>query len=157
DDQRGGGENPRGPRRILHRNARHYRHLTSLFQPLRGVTPHRLPSGVRVLLKENHSWPLVSVHAWVRVGSLDESESEAGLAHVLEHMVFKGTARHAAADISRWVEAHGGALNAETSKEYTHYYIDLPSSAASRAIHLTAELLTRATLDAAEWRRECPV
>ncbi len=73
------------------------------------------------------------------VGSVDETESEAGLAHVLEHMVFKGTTRHAASEISRWVEAQGGALNAETSKEYTHYYIDVPASGARQAVHLTAE------------------
>jgi len=125
-----------------------------LFQPLRHVTSHRLPNGLRVLLKEEHGWPLVSVQAWVRVGSVDENESEAGLAHVLEHMVFKGTTRHAASDISRWVEAQGGALNAETSKEYTHYYIDLPSSGIARAVHLVAELLCRATLDPKEWARE---
>ncbi len=128
-----------------------------MFRPLHHVTSHRLPNGLHVLLKEEHGWPLVSVQAWVRVGSVDESESEAGLAHVLEHMVFKGTARHAAADISRWVEAHGGALNAETSKEYTHYYIDLPSSGVARAVHLMAELLCRARLDPKEWARECPV
>jgi zinc protease len=128
-----------------------------LFQPLRHVTSHLLPNGLRVLLKEERSWPLVSVQAWIRVGSVDEAESEAGLAHVLEHMVFKGTQRHAAPEISRWVEAHGGSLNAETSKEYTHYYIDLPSSGAQRAVHLMGELLCRATLDPREWARERPV
>jgi zinc protease len=128
-----------------------------MFSPLRGVTSHRLPNGLRVLLREDHSWPFVSVQAWVSVGSVHEAESEAGLAHVLEHMVFKGTSRHKAAEISRWVAAQGGALNAETSKEYTHYYIDLPSAGASRAVHLMAELLCRASIDPAEWRRECPV
>ncbi len=128
-----------------------------MFQPLHHVTSHQLPNGLRVFLKEEHSWPLVSVQAWVNVGSVDEAASEAGLAHVLEHMVFKGTTRHAASEISRWVEAQGGALNAETSKEYTHYYIDVPASGARRAVHLTAELLCRATLDPKEWARECPV
>ncbi len=128
-----------------------------LFQPLRHVSSHLLPNGLRVLLKEDRTWPLVSVQAWVRVGSIDEAESEAGLAHVLEHMVFKGTTRHAASDISRWVEAQGGALNAETSKEYTHYYIDLPAAGIRQAVHLTAELLCRARLDPKEWARECPV
>ena len=128
-----------------------------LFQPLRGVTSHLLPNGLRVLLKEERGWPLVSVQAWVGVGSVDEAESEAGLAHVLEHMVFKGTTRHGAAEISRWVESQGGALNAETSKEYTHYYIDLPSAAVHKAVHLMAELLCQATLDKQEWARECPV
>ncbi len=128
-----------------------------MFEPLHRVTSHRLPNGLRVLLREDHSWPLVSVQAWVRVGSIDEAEAEAGLAHVLEHMVFKGTARHKAADMSRWVEAQGGALNAETSKEYTHYYIDLPSEGVRQGVHLMTQLLCGATLDPAEWRRECPV
>ena len=110
-----------------------------------------------MFLKEDHSWPLVSVQSWVGTGSVDESDSEAGLAHVLEHMVFKGTTHHKAAEISRWVEAQGGAINAETSKEYTHYYMDLPSSGARHAVHLTAELLCRATIDPKEWGRECPV
>jgi len=133
-----------------------------MFSPLHGVASHRLPNGLRVLLREDRSWPLVSVQAWVGVGSVHEAESESGLAHVLEHMVFKGTARHPAAEISRWVEAQGGALNAETSKEYTHYYIDLPSGRqvcasggpVRRAVHLMGELLCRATIDTGEWRRE---
>ncbi len=125
-----------------------------MFQPLKRLTSHQLSNGLRVLLIEDHSWPLVSVQSWVKVGALDETDQEAGLAHVLEHMVFKGTAKRAATEISRWVEAQGGALNAETSKEYTHYYIDVPSSGAPRAVHLMAELLCRATLDPAEWEKE---
>jgi zinc protease len=136
-----------------------------MFSPLRGVTSHRLSNGLRVLFREDPNWPLVSVQAWVGVGSVHEAESEAGLAHVLEHMVFKGTALHGTADISRRVEAQGGALNAETSKEYTHYYVDLPSAGdvarrqagAGLAIHLMAELLCRASLKAGEWRKECAV
>src|SRR5262249_34786078 len=147
DDQCRRRKNSRRSRRLFHGNAGHDRHLTRLFQPLQHLTSHHLPHGLRVFLKEEHRAPLVSVQAWVRVGSIDESESEAGLAHVLEHMVFKGTARHPPAEISQWVEAQGGALNAETSKEYTHYYIDLPSSGTRHAVHLLAELLCRASLD----------
>lgn len=69
-------------------------------------------------------------------------------------MVFKGTARRPATEISRWVEAQGGSLNAETSKECTHYYIDVPTHGAPRAIHLMAELLCHATLDPQEWAKE---
>lgn len=125
-----------------------------MFQPLQRVTAHRLSNGLRVYLRQDSSWPLVSVQSWINVGSLDEAESEAGLAHVLEHMVFKGTAARPAREISRWVEAQGGSLNAETSKEYTHYYIDVPSEGAERAVHLMGELLCRATLDSREWARE---
>ncbi len=110
-----------------------------------------------MLLKEDHSWPLVSVHAWVRVGSVDEQPTQAGIAHILEHMVFKGTRHLHAAEISRWVEVLGGAMNAETSKEYTHYYVDVPSAGTQKAVHLLGEMLHRAILDPKEWQRECPV
>ena len=128
-----------------------------IFSPLQGVESYRFSNGLRIYLKEDHQWPLVSAHAWVRVGSVDESPSQAGIAHVLEHMVFKGTDHLQAAEISGFVEALGGAMNAETTKEYTHYYIDVPRAGTSKAIHLLGELLHRATLDPSEWERECPV
>lgn len=128
-----------------------------IFSPLKGVESYRFPNGLRVYLKEDHQWPLVSAHAWVRVGSIDESPAQAGMAHVLEHMVFKGTTHLEAAEISSAVEALGGAMNAETTKEYTHYYVDVPSAGTSEAIHLLGELLHQAVLDPSEWERECPV
>lgn len=127
------------------------------FSPLKNLVRYTLPNGLRVLLKPDPAWPVVSAHAWVRVGSVDEKPAEAGISHVLEHMVFKGTTHHRAAEISRWVESLGGAINAETAKEYTHYYVDVPSAGARKAIHLLAELLCRASLDPAEWQRERPV
>jgi zinc protease len=127
------------------------------FSPLQNVTPHQLPNGLQVLFKEDHAWPLVSLHAWVHVGSVDESAAQAGISHVIEHMVFKGTAHYRAEDISRSMEALGGAMNAETSKEYTHYYVDLPSAGAQKAVHLLGDLLHQARFDAKEWTREKPV
>jgi zinc protease len=127
------------------------------FSPLAGVSSHRLSNGLQVYLKPDRRSPLVSVQSWVRVGSIDETPSEAGLSHVLEHMVFKGTTHHKAAEISRWVEVLGGSLNAETSKEYTHYYIDVPTHGAPQAVALMGELLHGATLESAEWARECQV
>src|SRR5689334_10892734 len=116
--------------------------------PLSSFRLHQLPNGLRLYLKEDHRWPLVSFHAWVRVGSIDERDREAGISHVLEHMVFKGTAHYGAVDIARWVESMGGALNAETAKEYTHYYIDVPRRGARKALHILGEMLTRARFDA---------
>src|SRR4051812_46223148 len=72
-------------------------------------------------------------------------------------MLFKGTEHFRADEISRWIESLGGSLNAETSKEYTHYYIDVPAHGARQAVTLLAEFLYRATFDPEEWRRECPV
>ena len=79
--------------------------------------------------------------------------------HVLEHMVFKGTTRHGAADISRWVEvARRRAERRNVQRIYALLYGPIPAAAGARhAVHLTAELLCRATLDEKEWARECPV
>ncbi len=117
----------------------------------------RLPNGLRVMVRPDHSWPVVTTQAWVRVGSLDEAEAQAGISHVLEHMVFKGSRRYGAAEISRRVEDAGGHLNAETSREYTHYHIDIPKEGAPLAIEMLGELMCRAVLSSAEWKRECPV
>jgi len=116
-----------------------------------------LPNGLRVLLRADPSWPVVSAHAWVRVGSLDEPESLAGVSHVLEHMVFKGTRSLPPAEISRRVEASGGSLNAETSREYTHYHIDVPREGGALAVQMLGEMLFRATISPREWAKECPV
>jgi len=124
---------------------------------LRGVRRLKLANGLRVCLRHVPAWPVVSVHGWVGVGSIDEEASESGLSHILEHMVFKGTRRRRAAEISRWVEAQGGALNAETSREYTHFYVDVPSEGTQAAVELLGGLLCGATLEPGEWARECPV
>ena len=128
-----------------------------MFSPLHNVVSHQLSNGLRVLLKEDLDWPLVSADAWVHVGSVDEQTSQAGISHIIEHLVFKGTAHYQAADISRWVEVLGGGINAETSKEYTHFYIDIPSAGASKAVALLGELLHRAEFDPRRMGAECPV
>lgn len=127
------------------------------FSPLAGVTQRTLPNGLDVILRPDRRWPVVSVHAWVKVGSVDEVPARAGLAHILEHMVFKGTRRYSGDAVSRRVEQAGGHMNAETSREFTHYYIDIPSDGAAEAVRILAELTCHATLDGEEWRRECPV
>lgn len=108
-------------------------------------------------MRADSSWPVVSAQAWVRVGSLDEPDSLAGVSHVLEHMVFKGSRLFKPSEISRRVEAAGGTLNAETSREYTHYHIDVPKEGGELAVRMLGEMLHRATIAPIEWTRECPV
>jgi len=127
------------------------------FLPLAGVEQYALSNGLDVLLKSDRRWPVFSFHVWVKVGSADEPEPRAGMAHILEHMVFKGTKRFRAEEISRFIESQGGVMNAETSKEYTHYYMDVPSAGAEKTVLLMSEMIHRATLDPDEWSRECPV
>ncbi len=81
-----------------------------------------LPSGLRVITESSSAFRSVSLGLWVGVGSRDEPEKLAGSAHFLEHLLFKGTSKRSAMDISSALDAVGGELNAFTSKEFTCYY-----------------------------------
>ncbi len=93
-------------------------------QALLGGTVHRtvLPSGLRVLTEHVPGVRSAAVGVWVGTGSRDEVGAEAGASHYLEHLLFKGTERRSALEISASIEAVGGDLNAFTSREYTCYY-----------------------------------
>ena len=75
----------------------------------------RLPNGLRILCEQVSTAPVVAIQAWVGVGSADELPREAGLAHLHEHMLFKGTARRGVGEIAQEIEAAGGEVNAWTS------------------------------------------
>ncbi|NES73473.1 MAG: insulinase family protein, partial [Okeania sp. SIO2D1] len=87
-----------------------------------GVTEYRLANGARVLLFPEASKPTITVNMTVLVGSRHEGYGEAGMAHLLEHMVFKGTARRTAEDVNREFDELGAHYNAFTSEESTVYY-----------------------------------
>ena len=74
------------------------------------IQKHTLDNGLTVILKENHSSPLVSFQMWIKVGSADEQDKEAGITHLIEHMLFKGTAKRKVGEIAREVETAGGIL-----------------------------------------------
>ena len=93
-----------------------------------------LPGGIRVITESMPTVRSVTLGVWVGVGSRDEGPESAGASHYLEHLLFKGTARRSALDISASIEAVGGEINAFTTKEYTCYYArvldaDLPLAA----------------------------
>ena len=91
------------------------------------VEKFQLPNGLTVLLHEDHSTPLISYHTWFRVGSKDEEPGFTGIAHLFEHMMFKGAKRYGNKEFDRILRSNGANLNAFTSKDYTGYYINLPS------------------------------
>ncbi|MCX5781555.1 MAG: pitrilysin family protein [Elusimicrobia bacterium] len=124
---------------------------------LKGVSKVKLNNGLTVLLKENHSQPLVSVQVWIKVGSVCEKENQKGLTHFLEHLLFKGTKNYPGDEISRKVEAQGGIINAGTSKEFTHYHIDIQSDAAEEAVKILADAMANAVLPEKEIEKERPV
>ncbi len=86
-----------------------------------------LPNGLTVMVMEDERFPLVSVRLFVHAGSGYEAPSQAGLSHLLEHMVFKSTAKRPAGQVASDIESAGGELNASTSFDSTVYRVDLPS------------------------------
>jgi predicted Zn-dependent peptidase len=96
----------------------------------------------------------VSVGVWLTRGSRHEPESSAGIAHFVEHMLFKGTTTRSAEDIAQQVDSIGGQLDAFTSKEYAGYYIKVLDEHLPRAIDLLSDLVTRPTFAADDIERE---
>ncbi len=123
-----------------------------------GVKLFTLENGLQVILREDHSAPVVSAQAWCRAGSIDEGAwLGAGLSHVLEHMLFKGTTTRAGAEIDQAVQAAGGHMNAYTSFDRTVYYISVPNTGANVAVDILGDIMQHATLNAEELVKELDV
>ncbi len=114
----------------------------------------RLENGLSVLILEDKRFPLVSTRLYVRAGSAYEEASEAGISHVLEHMVFKGTDSRAKGLISSEVESAGGYLNAATSFDYTMYLTDMPSRHFKLGMDIVRDMAFHPTLDKDELESE---
>lgn len=130
----------------------------SLPQIPAGVVTHRLENGLEIIVREDRSAPVVSAQAWCRAGSIDEGEwMGAGLSHVLEHMLFKGTSTRGAGRIDQEVQAAGGYMNAYTSFDRTVYWINVPDTGAKVAIDILCDIFQNATLPADELVKELDV
>ena len=114
------------------------------------VVEATLDNGLRVLLLEDHRSPIASVQMWYRVGSRDERPGATGLAHFLEHMMFKGTPTHGKGAFSRLVERNGGQDNAFTSQDATAYYVDIASERVELVLALEADRMRHLLLDPRE-------
>jgi zinc protease len=108
-----------------------------------------LPNGVRVIVQEHRASDVVALQLWVRAGGRDEAANELGLAHYLEHMLFKGTTSRPTGFIDRDVEGVGGRMNAGTSLDYTYYHMVLPVARTDAAIDLLADISVNASLETA--------
>ncbi|MFO1485599.1 MAG: pitrilysin family protein [Verrucomicrobiaceae bacterium] len=117
-----------------------------------------LPNGLEVIIREDHAHPLVSVQVWIKAGSLQEEQhSGAGIAHCVEHMLFKGTAKRDAAQISQGIQALGGYVNAYTSFNRTVYWIDGLAEHTEGYLDILADMIRHSKLDADELAREMDV
>jgi zinc protease len=114
----------------------------------------KLDNGLEVVLEENHAAPVVAFQAWVKIGSADEPHEMAGIAHVFEHMLFKGTKRRGVGQIAREVESAGGEINAWTSHDETVYHLVLASRFFDTGLDILADTLMQSSFDANELERE---
>src|SRR5213593_623972 len=107
-----------------------------------------LDNGLRVLLLEDHRSPIVSFQMWYRVGSRNEARGATGIAHFLEHMMFKGTPTYGQGQFARLVEQNGGQDNAFTSQDVTSYYVNIAADRIDLVIDLESDRMQNLKLDA---------
>jgi zinc protease len=118
---------------------------------------YTLPNGLTVVFEEQHTARVAAFQVWVKAGSADERPDQAGLAHLHEHMLFKGTARRGPGEIARDVEAHGGEINAWTSFDQTVYHIVIASQFARMGLDILGDAIRSSAFDADELAREIEV
>jgi zinc protease len=107
-----------------------------------------------VLLLEDRRSPIVSFQVWYRVGARNEVRGASGIAHFLEHMLFKGTPRYGRGEFARLVEQNGGQDNAFTSHDVTSYFVNIGADRLDLVIDLEADRMRNALLDAREIESE---
>src|SRR6266516_1643110 len=114
-----------------------------------------LRNGLTVVVQEDHSAPVASVQAWCATGSIDEdAHLGAGLSHILEHMLFKGTKTRSTNEIAQKIQDVGGYINAYTSFDRTVFWIDVPKDGVATALDVLADAMMNSTLPPEEYRKE---
>jgi zinc protease len=116
-----------------------------------------LPNGLRVLIRQDRSAPVVAIVTYVSAGYFDETDDVVGIAHVLEHMFFKGTPTRGVGEIARQTKAAGGYLNAATIYDHTSYYAVLPASGFAQGLDVQFDAYANSLIDAGELARELEV
>ena len=120
-----------------------------------GVKVTTLDNGLTIIVREDHSAPVVSAQAWCMAGSIHEGKwLGAGLSHVLEHMLFKGTTTRPGSRIDQEVQEAGGYMNAYTSFDRTVFHIDVPNTGAKVALDILCDIMQNATLPPDELAKE---
>lgn len=114
------------------------------------VKEYALDNGLKVLIIEEHKAPVATFQVWYRAGSRDEPAGKSGLSHLLEHMMFKGTAKYGPSVLSRIVQKNGGTDNAYTTKNYTVYFELFSSDRIMLSVDLEADRMHNLILDPKE-------
>ena len=119
-----------------------------------GIFTTTLSNGLRVVVVEDRGAPVVQTGVWYGFGSLQETPGKTGLAHALEHMMFRGTAEVSAGGLDDIVARLGAKMNAETSYDYTHFYFEMPADRLDVALFVEADRMQHAALRASDWAIE---
>ena len=129
----------------------------SLPQASAEIFEKTLSNGLKVIVKEDHRSPVVVQQIWYHAGSMDENIGVTGIAHVLEHMMFKGTKKVPVGQFSKLISAAGGRENAFTSNDYTAYFQQLHKSRLPLAMKLESDRMSNLHLTGAEFSKEIKV
>ena len=127
---------------------------SALTMDMSGRHEYQLENGLKIVVKEDHRAPVVMTQIWYRVGSADEPLDKGGISHVLEHMMFKGTADVSSDDYERLIAKFGGVNNAFTSYDFTGYYELFPANRLPLALELEADRMTNLVFDDKAFAKE---
>ena len=119
-----------------------------------GTERKKLDNGLTLLLTDYPQSRISAVESLVDFGPIDEEASKMGAAHFIEHMLFKGTEKRSALDISRYIDDVGGNMNAATMKDMTSYYVELPQKHLGRAVELLSDILQNSRFPEKEMEQE---
>ena len=117
-------------------------------------TVQKLPNGQTVVIYEIHNNPIVTIDTWIKTGSINETSTNNGISHFLEHLFFKGTKAYPTGEADRILESKGAIVNAATSKDFTHYYITIPSANFDTALDLHSDMLLNPQIPRKELEKE---
>lgn len=115
---------------------------------------YKLDNGQTVVVQEVKNNPIVTIDTWIKTGSIDEEDSNNGVAHFLEHLFFKGTKTHEPGEFDKILETKGAITNAATSKDFTHYYITIPSKDFDLAMDLHGDMILHPLIPRKEMEKE---
>lgn len=118
------------------------------------LSVYKLDNGQTVIIKEVKTNPIVTVDTWIKTGSINETDENNGVSHFLEHLFFKGSTNHAPGEFDKILETKGAITNAATSKDFTHYYITIPSKDFDLALDMHSDMLLNPLIPRKELEKE---
>ena len=128
--------------------------FTGLYTIAADFNVYKLDNGQTVVIQEVNTNPIVTIDTWIRTGSINETDENNGVSHFLEHLFFKGSTNHAPGEFDKILETKGAITNAATSKDFTHYYITIPSKDFDLALEMHADMLLHPLIPRKELEKE---